>query len=62
MSKESERLGWVRWRIERLLESRASWNPEQREEYDALIREESLLLDLREDRENEAEAQGGKSR
>jgi hypothetical protein len=44
MSDKSERLAFLRWKIERLLESRASWGPERRAEYDALTQEEADLL------------------
>lgn len=46
MAEKSERLEWLRWKIERLLESRADWTLEQGAEYLALIDEETALLGL----------------
>jgi len=45
MSETSERLDWLRWKIERLLETRSEWTLEQGAEYLALLEEETALLD-----------------
>ena len=45
MSEKSERLDWLRWKIERLLETGSEWTLEQGAEYLALIEEETALLD-----------------
>jgi hypothetical protein len=46
MSEKSDRLELLRWKIERLLETRSEWTLDQNAEYLALIEEETALLDL----------------
>ena len=51
MSEKSERLDWLRWKIERLLEVRPEWTLDHHAEYVTLVDEERTLLDLGEDKQ-----------